>query len=237
MARFPIIVLCVVLLFSYATAGLQEVSISPESIEITLFGGETIQKNLFITNNLGETAFVNIDFNVQNQSKDYNGFEISLSENQFELLAGQSKEILLSIETAQNILPEKYSVFFTAETTAEEQATENNSENTGTGNNNYGGGGNFVPYSGSSDNNSGQETFAETKPEDQNTQAGQNRQEEPEQPGKLFFAGKNPETPATGLVLLAKYPPLFALIFLGIILIFLGISIARFKKKGVKKHG
>jgi len=85
--------------------------ITPAIVAIpTMFGGDSFSQTLTVTNEFNSKIFVELVQVVDNNSKDFNGFYSSFSDNNFYLDALASKDVDFNISFDLNILPEVYDI-------------------------------------------------------------------------------------------------------------------------------
>ena len=101
-----ICIFLVLILGSVAFAG-----ITPsEPLNLAIKGGEDYNHIFYVKNEFNSNAFVNLSLLLDNNSKDFNGFEATFSDNNFILNAVETKKIILIIKTVPNIRPETYDI-------------------------------------------------------------------------------------------------------------------------------
>lgn len=89
--------------------------ITPSELQsINVVGGSDYNQTLTISNEYNYPATVELYLTIDNESKDFNGFNASVSDNNFVLQSKESKSVLLKMNFALNILPEKYDINITA---------------------------------------------------------------------------------------------------------------------------
>jgi hypothetical protein len=85
--------------------------ISPDKLTIpTMHGGDNFNQTITVTNEFNSTVLVELISTVDNNSKDFNGFNISFSDNNFYLTAMEPRTIVVYISFDLNILPEVYDI-------------------------------------------------------------------------------------------------------------------------------
>jgi len=105
------------LLFGFAYAAIE---ITPSTVGVTnLYGGESLITQLHVKNTFGAAVYVLLFKDVVNTSHDYNGFNVSVTDNNFFLMPGQTKDVNLQILLAPNIYPEDYNIMLWASTDLE----------------------------------------------------------------------------------------------------------------------
>ena len=105
--RNVLLVLVLLVLCQSVFAG---VVLSPESLELSLFGCETVSETIFVSGDFLVPAGVVLEAVVFSESGDSNGFVVSFDKNAFVLLPGVPVEVEVSFFAVSNILPEEYSV-------------------------------------------------------------------------------------------------------------------------------
>ncbi len=89
--------------------------ITPSELQsLNVVGGSDYNQTLTISNEYNYPANVELYLTINNESKDFNGFNVSVSDNNFLLQPKETKIVLLKMNFALNILPEKYDINVTA---------------------------------------------------------------------------------------------------------------------------
>ena len=90
---------------------------SPGIFDINLYGGESVQKNITILATGFETSIiVDLDYEINSNYNDTEGFNINFSESYFILEINQPKLIIMSISTVPNLKPDCFEIKILAKT-------------------------------------------------------------------------------------------------------------------------
>lgn len=101
------IYLCLIFLL-FLTSAYAGISISPDSFSTGAYGGESITKTFTVSSDFENRVRVGIGSIASNSSNDLNGFSLSVSPEEFNLDAGESKEVNLTFSFVPNIKPDTY---------------------------------------------------------------------------------------------------------------------------------
>ena len=107
MSKSFLMVLVLLALLQPVFAG---VVLSPESLDLSLVGGETVSETISVSGDFLVPAGVVLEAVVFSESGDANGFVVFFDKNAFVLLPGVPVEVKVSFFAVSNILPEKYSI-------------------------------------------------------------------------------------------------------------------------------
>jgi len=102
--------LMVLVLLAFVPQCFAGVFLSPESLELSLVGGETVSETISVSGDFLVPVGVVLEAVVFSESGDANGFVVSFDKNVFVLLPGVPVDIVVSFFAVSNILPEKYSI-------------------------------------------------------------------------------------------------------------------------------